>query len=161
MLQHTSSIGNLEEKADISFHFHWAMVYSELGKPYHFPNPLSSFMKHEYKKPSVYRWNISREGHNTPEAYYIGEAQILCPNRLNNYIRPGPSQQTSIRIHSLLESYYKENYIVRIERLEFHEICLNDLTLRQADLSSRSVRCFLEEFFLTFYTAQGVKVLNK
>jgi hypothetical protein len=117
-------------------------------------------MKQRYRLPTVYRWVIYEIPSKDIEAIYIGEAQVLCPNRLSNYLRPGKTQRTSQRVNNLLKAYIDQGKQVQLEKLDFEAIELQAFRLTSQDLSAKNVRRLIEELFVTLYRQYGIKVLN-
>jgi len=117
----------------VEFTYHWIPILKEEGQEYHFPEEISSFMRKNYRKPAIYRWNVFRNIPSDKKIIYIGEAQELCPQRINGYLYPGPSQRTNNRIKKYLRHTWIKDlelaskfFILAILRLE---ILLSAITI--------------------------------
>ena len=117
----------------VEFTYHWIPILKEEGQEYHFPEENSSFMRKNYRKPAIYRWNVFRNIPSDKKIIYIGEAQELCPQRINGYLYPGPSQRTNNRIKKYLRHTWIKDlelgskfFILAILRLE---ILLSAITI--------------------------------
>ncbi len=127
---------------------------------YLFPQPLTSYMKQEYKQPAIYRWNVFREEPGDEKLIYIGEAQKLCPQRINNYLNPGPSQQTSKRINREFQNYLKKGMKIRLEILRFGDVEIGDFVIAKDEVQEKHVRRFIEELMVVIFRKKGYRVLN-
>ena len=101
------------------------------NEEYFFPKKISPFMKSKYKHPAIYRWNTFRKESDDEKLIYIGEAQELCPQRINGYLHPGPSQLTNRRIKEEFQSYLRSGFKVGLEVLQFDEIRIEGFNLYQ------------------------------
>lgn len=90
---------------------------------------------------------------------YIGETQDL-PNRIHQYLNPGPSQKTNQRIKDVFRQDLESGRKVVLDVLAFDPFCLEDVAITQQDLSTKMVRHFLEGLFGTWYLKSGYHVLN-
>jgi hypothetical protein len=72
------------------------------GIPYVFPYKISEFIKVQYDRPAI----------------YFGEAESLV-KRISQYLRPGESQQTNVRVHLHLHRYVGNKSIVNLDVLDF------------------------------------------
>src|SRR6185437_7526088 len=93
------------------------------------------------------------------EARYIGEAENLA-RRFGNYRRPGPTQQTSLRIGATLKTALYDKAEVAIA-------CIVEASLdgrngkTQVDFSSKVVRCLFENAVLFAEHGAEIETLNR
>lgn len=147
-------------KVKVEFAYQWRPILIDENREYLFPKKITSFMKSRYKHPAIYRWNIFRKEPEDEKLIYIGEAQELCPQRINGYLNPGPSQQTNKRIKEEFQGYLKKGFKIGLEILQFDEIRIKDFTLTNNDLYDKHVRRFIEELLVIIYKQKGFKILN-
>ncbi|MCL4271212.1 MAG: hypothetical protein KJZ72_16770 [Anaerolineales bacterium] len=145
------------ENIDDNSLLRWELVFQEEMTPYIFPNPITEYMKINYRKPAIYRWMIQ---HDTDVSMYIGETVNLCPDRLLGYLSPGPTQQTNIRINNLLQASINVGANVKFEILQFDGFFIKDLTLSKKDLEAQEIRRIIEKFLISLYKSYGFKLLN-
>lgn len=148
------------EKLRTEFNYRWNPVFRDKEKLYFFPERISLFMKEKYKIPAVYRWDIYKKVPEDEKIVYLGEAKILCPQRINGYLNPGPSQQTNKRMKAMFLDYINEDYNVSLETFDFDVITIGEFTFYQGDLENRHLRCFLEELMVVYYQSKGFTILN-
>jgi len=82
----------------IEFAYQWEPLLISENRVYLFPKVITSFMKRRYKYPAIYRWSVFKKKPEDEKLIYIGEAQELCPQRINGYLNPDLSKQTNKRI---------------------------------------------------------------
>lgn len=138
--------------------FEWEVVLASEKDEYKFPNPITGFMKQKYRKPVIYRWTIARgEGE---KSFYIGEAVRFCPDRLNGYLSPGPTQQTNIRLNKFFQEGVGNGANLKLEILKMSGAFVNDLDLQDKDLARLEIRRLIEKLLVTLYRNQGLDLLN-
>lgn len=104
--------------------------------------------------PAIYKLCFTAQ-----RALYIGES-IQLKRRMQNYRTPGPTQQTSIWVGKTLKSAMSSSETV------FLNVC-TDVTLScgeeqwDADLSSKTVRLFVESAAILAEARGSWKILNK
>lgn len=110
------------------------------------------------RRPALYRFAITFSD-GQPQQQYIGESANLA-RRFANYRGPGPTQQTSQRINKVL----KEALAIgaRIEVFVMREGAWLETgdARTPADLSSKVVRCLLENAAILTQDAGGAVILN-
>lgn len=145
----------------INFHvnYEWETVMIKHNKPYFFPASISKFMKEHYKGPEIYRWVV--KNYDKINSVYIGEAEILCPRRIQGYLKPGPSQMTNIRMNKLLHKFMNDGMKIGLERLNFSDFSIENKIITRDDLANKSLRLILENFMILNHENQGIKILNK
>lgn len=171
-LMRESEIGRIERRLDtffssessvydinIEFVYKWVPVLREEDKNYRFPEGITSFMRRNYRRPAVYRWNIFRNRLGDEKLIYIGETEELC-RRIYQYLNPGRRQRTSKRIRKELENYLNKGFKIELEVLKFDKIKVGSHTIRTDDLEDKHVRRFLEELMTIIYTRKGFQILN-
>ena len=84
----------------------------------------------------------------------------MCPQRINGYLNPGPSQQTNKRIKGKFQTYLDKGFKIRLEILQFDNIKIEDFTFIDNDLKDKHIRRFLEELMIIIYGQKGYKILN-
>lgn len=108
-------------------------------------------------EPALYRLRLIGE---TSERHYIGET-VNLRRRFGNYRRPGPTQQTSIRINEVLHSHLAAGG--RIEA----DVILSGIALhcdgapRTVDLSDKQTRRLLEQAALVGAGGIDIESLNR
>lgn len=144
----------------VEFTYQWVPILKDKGKEYRFPEKITSFMKKNYRNPAIYRWNVFRNIPSDEKIIYIGEAQELCPRRINGYLNPGPSQQTNKRIKERFQRYLDKGFKIQLEILQFDNIKIEDFIFKNSDLKDKHVRRFLEELMVIIYRKKGYDILN-
>ena len=107
--------------------------------------------------PALYCFKVRRGGR---ESRYVGETDNLN-RRMGNYRNPGLTQQTSLRMNAILKS----------ELLAGSEIAISVVTggawietpkgRKAADLSSKVVRCLLENAAIVLCGGYEIEMLNR
>ncbi len=139
--------------------FKWNPVHSIENVPYSFPNEITDYMKSNYKSSTVYRWVLVKSDGTI--RYYIGQTDRLAPRRIRQYLKPGPTQKTSQRIHDELNRTVINGGNNRLEHLTFSQFTINNQIITQVSLSDPHTRKFLEELFTVLAKANGEILLNK
>lgn len=151
------------EQLDITFQLSckWLPVMSNETEIYTFPDKITPFMKLHYRIPAIYRWHIYKSKPGDLKQIYIGEAVQLCPQRLNGYLRPGPSQQTNIRINKMFNELINDGRHIQLEYLDFDVVKIEDIEIISENLIDKHVRRMLEEVMVIYSTHKGYTILNK
>jgi hypothetical protein len=139
--------------------FNWKTVFETENIPYSFPQQVNQFMRQNYNLPSIYRWKVFKEGGDNPKIY-IGETSCLCPDRINGYLNPGPSQFTNQRMKDLLNGYLDDGWNVHFEHLPDLALNFNDLQFNQSHLNDKYKRRLIEMFLIVYYKSKGYSLLN-
>jgi len=145
----------------VDFAYQWEPVLVDVSREYRFPEEITPYMKKIYWLPTIYRWNIFRNELSDEKLVYIGEAQELCPQRINNYLNAHPSQKTNWSIKEKFQNYLKNGLKIGLEFLQFEEIKFEDFILTYNDLQDKHVREFLQDTMIVLSKKLGFKVLNK
>ena len=145
---------------EVKVAFAWEVVLQGDNQPYMFPNEITHYMKERYRCPAIYRWVIDCKEDDDETLIYIGEAQRLCPDRLNGYLAPGPTQQTNLRLSQQFHECVAQGRSVRLEVLNLTGAFVNDLNLTERELSHQDTRRLIERLLVTLYRHQEVKLLN-
>jgi len=145
-------------KVDLSYQ--WEPVFVDKNCGYLFPEQLSEFMRQEYKKPAIYRWNIFRYKPGDKKLIYIGEAKELCPQRINGYLNPGPTQQTNKRMKEIFQSYLNEGLKIGLEILNFEKILIDSSVFTRDNLHNKHFRRLIEELMIIISKQKGFQILN-
>ena len=147
-------------KLKVEFAYQWKPVLMDRNKKYFFPERITPFMREKYKQPAIYRWDIFRKQREDEKLIYIGEAQELCPQRINGYLNPGPSQQTNNRIKKKFQYYVRKGFKIGLEILQFDKIKIEDFIFTNNHLSDKHIRRFVEELMIIIYQQKGFEILN-
>ena len=107
--------------------------------------------------PAIYRLRIRRDN---KEARYVGEAENLS-RRFGNYRNPGPTQQTSLRINSILKAALADNAEIAVACIQAAASIVGLTGESPADLSSKVVRCLFENAVLCVEHGDEIESLNR
>jgi hypothetical protein len=118
-----------------------------------FPETITDFMLENYSGAVIYRWVAYRN--NKEQTLYIGSAQKLCPNRLNEHLHHQPDE-ASQQLQSTFLTYLDHGWQVGLEILSFQPI-----VIMPDDLSTGYVRHFLEKMLINYYSQIGQPLQNK
>lgn len=110
--------------------------------------------------PGVYRLILSgAPGQDLPQVY-VGESENLS-RRTGNYRRPGPTQQTSQRIHDLLLNHLQQGGVVGMAVATSASIFTGEVT-RELPLRRKTARMLAEHAALAkVYLDNAALVLNR
>ena len=133
---------------------------AERGRRISIPRKDHEFYEQAVREAAIYRWRICMNEKSGEESFYIGEAASLCPGRIKGYLKPGSSQETNKRMNALFQEYLARGSRMQLEVLEFIRITVDDFVLTPDDLCKKSVRRFLEQLLITYYTQKGYQLLN-
>ena len=136
----------------------WDIVEVEKGVPFAWGSDVSAYMKKQYSKPGVYRWEIWNI--KSLRAVYIGEAENIA-TRIRKYLRPGSKESTNLRIHEILEKSAHGGFKVRLETLVFVPTLLNTVRVLNENLSDAFLRGMLENFVIADTDTTQITLLNR
>ncbi len=140
--------------------FDWLPILRKEDEPYLFPSPVSGFMNQKYGGATIYRWNIYQKLPSDLKTLYVGEAVSLCPNRLNGYLKPGPTQTTNQRLNNKFNQYLAEGNKILLEVLRFDTLNINGMTIKPEKLKDKNFRLMIEAMLVTYYSEKGYELLN-
>jgi hypothetical protein len=123
-----------------------------------FPSVLGRHLKNKYNRPGIYRWAIFDSADQLIEAY-VGESESIH-GRLYQYLHPGKTQQTNLRLKAYLDKAAFGGSRIGYEILDFDDFQINGLVLTAKSLGDPHVRKFLEALAIGELRAGGCKVLN-
>lgn len=139
--------------------YKWIPINSAENIPYCFPDDITDYMKSRYGFPALYRWIIDRKDGSV--FYYLGETDGLIPRRINQYLKPGPSQKTNLRLNEVFYDEIKKGTKIRLEYLTFSPFTINEFKFSHSSLTDVHVRRFLEKLFTILSLATGERLLNR
>lgn len=154
------SVSQYIEQIKLTLRYSWDPVLIDETNEYHFPMAISNLMKQHYNKPAIYKWNVYKHSPDDQKRFYIGEAAILCPSRIQGYLSPGPSQQTNIRMKKMFSEFINQGLKIRLEALNLQHSTLGKIPLLPKDLSSKHTRRYIEALLITHYHSKGYTLLN-
>lgn len=155
-----SPLNTYTEKIKLDLSYAWEPVLVKEGQEYHYSMPISRYMKEHYSCSAIYRWDIYEQIPEDKKQIYIGEAQILCPQRIQGYLTPGPSQQTNRRIKEKFQRFLKDGLKIRLEVLRLQRSFIGKIPLVPSELSNKFVRHCIEALLITNYQNKGYTLLN-
>lgn len=155
-----SPLGTYIEKIKLDISYTWEPVLAKEDQEYHYPMPISRYMKEHYNRSSIYRWDIYEQLLEDRKQIYIGEAQILCPQRIRGYLTPGPSQQTNKRMKEKFQGFLKDGLKIRLEVLRLQGLFIGKVPLAASELSNKYVRRCIEALLIINYQNKGYALLN-
>lgn len=148
------------EQIKLNLRYSWVPVLVEKDLEYYFPMDISTTMKKEYKTPAIYRWNIFKSNPDDGKRLYIGEAATLCPQRLQGYLKPGPTQWTNKRLNDLFQALLKEELKIKLEILKLEYSTIGKTPITQSDLVNKHIRKYIESLLVAHYSGKGYELLN-
>jgi len=107
--------------------------------------------------PALYCFKVKR---GTRESRYIGETDNLN-RRMGNYRNPGPTQQTSLRMNALLKSELTAGSEIAISVISSGAWIETPKGRKAADLSSKIIRCLLENAAIALCGGVEIEMLNR
>ena len=132
----------------------WIPVESNSGTAYRYRVEVTPRMRTMYEKPAVYRWLVTSPESKLVAAYF-GETDTLA-RRIGQYISPGKSQQTNLRIKAYFDQRLKERCTIGIDVFQFQPFSIKQIEINEGSLRHSQVREFLEGFaILEFQGAEG------
>lgn len=146
-------------KADILYE--WETVKRDINGDYYFEQDITPYMKKCYGKPCIYRWNIYKNKPEDLKIIYIGETKKLCPNRIKNVLKPGPSQRTNQRLNNDFKRYLDKKYRIRLEVFSIDKMNLSGSEIYEEDLKRPLIRQLIEAMLIDYYQQKGFNMLNK
>lgn len=144
----------------LDFLYEWKPICQEKEKIYFFPNSISSYMRKQYCFPAIYRWNIYKNESEDQQTFYIGEAQELCPQRINGYLNPGPSQKTNQRVNAELMIFLARGYQVSLDFLHIENFICDQCTYTAQGLEDKYFRRLIEELMVLKAHQAGYQLIN-
>lgn len=105
-------------------------------------------MKQQYSRPAVYRWMVWTPGYGI-HAYYVGETQDLA-SRIQQYLRPGKSQATNLRLKAYFDEAVKQKQQVELQSLVFEPFQVNKVNFSMELLGHTHIRRTLENLVLVW-----------
>lgn len=148
------------EQIKLHLRYSWDPVFRDETNEYHYPMAITPPMKKQYKKPAIYKWNIYKHSPDDQKKIYIGEAAILCPTRLQGYLKPGPSQHTNIRMKNMFSEYINQGLKIRLEVLNLQHSTIGKIPVTQEDLANKYVRRYIEAIMITHFQDKNYTLLN-
>lgn len=130
----------------------WGEAQSSQGYNYLYPAPVSLYMKQQYSRPAVYRWMVWTPGYGI-HAYYVGETQDLA-SRIQQYVRPGKSQATNLRLKAYFDEAVKQKQQVELQSLVFEPFQVNKVKFSMELLGHTHMRRILENLVLVWLHAE-------
>lgn len=154
-------MNKVELRLEISYE--WSTVESLDGTAYRFPGPVLPRMSALYKNASIYRWVFySKDGQLA--SVYFGETDNLA-RRIGQYLAPGKTQQTNIRLNKHLIEHSEQGLIAGMEMLKLGSFKINGIDLASNCLDGGSVRKLIESLLIVEFqgnaTNSECKVLNR
>ena len=107
--------------------------------------------------PGLYRFRLTGKGGAT---HYIGETADLR-RRFQHYRKPGPTQQTNIRINHFLLKHCAAGDQAELDIIVGDVVLVLGKDSAQADLSDRPTRRLLEHAALVAEGGKGIDSLNR
>jgi len=109
---------------------------------------------------AIYKWSVFKSDIEDSKIVYIGETENLI-NRIKGYLRPGPTQQTNIRINKLFKEYLEKGYKISLHTLFFDKIKLGNIDIIYDEISDNDIRKALEQLFIVIYKKEEYTLLNR
>ncbi len=106
---------------------------------------------------AIYRWGFFK-GSVLREAY-VGETENL-KQRIQGYLRPGPTQATNKRMNALFWKAVDEGFEVRLEILEIEPVMINQVRVRNQNFADPFLRKMIENFVLADFDVVNCKLHN-
>ena len=151
-----------ETERSFEIDFVWTAVEALDGTAYGFPNGLTPRMKVKYSSPAVYRWTVNSDKGKLV-AIYFGETENLY-RRMGQYLRPGPSQKTNLRIKAQSDQALLQRSSIGLEVLSFEAFTLNSVKFDDTCLGYSYMRQCLENLtlanFICISCNSGCIVMN-
>ena len=142
----------------INFDYSWENVINTNGKIYYFPDNTKLIPK-IYATSAIYKWEINKD--DIVNCIYIGETQKLFPDRINGYLKPGPTQKTNIYINNLFQEYLKEKCFIELKILKIENNNSIGIKISNDEFSNKYIRKSIENLLIAKYKNEGIKLLNK
>lgn len=89
----------------------------------------------------------------------MGETDAL-PQRLYQYLNPGPSQRTNLRLRALFDSEVAQGNMVQLDVLRFAPFALGKTMVMESDLTDKLTRRFLEHLLAVYHVRDGYTLIN-
>lgn len=117
-------------------------------------------MKEHYSCSAIYRWDVYEQIPEDKKQIYIGEAKVLCPQRLQGYLTPGPSQITNKRMKKKFQSLFRDGQKIRLEIIRLENSSIGNIPLIPSQLSNKYMRHCIEALLVVNYINKGYTLLN-
>jgi hypothetical protein len=148
------------DQLNISLSYEWQPVFMRDKVEYLFPLGITPFMRAKYKEPAVFRWNIYQKTSGDKKLFHLDDAQELCPRRLYGYINPGPTQQTTKKIKTILDGHVRDGLNVGLDICLIHELKFGDSVLGQQALGDRFMRQLVQAVMTVEHRKKGFTLLE-
>jgi hypothetical protein len=109
------------------------------------------------EQPGLYRFSLSTHG---DLQVYFGETDNLR-RRFHLYRNAGPSQQTNIRLHRLFVERLRQGWQIAVATIVKTAWISTHGDERQADLTSKAERIFIEHAAIVRARSEGTELLNR
>jgi len=146
-------------RTGINLEYTWVTIEAEPGVAYKYPDPVSVHIRKTWGGAAVYRWVVADPKDAQVTRVYIGEAELL-PRRIYHYLKPGPSQQTNLRLAEEFKGEIAHGRIVLLQVLSFQPFDLCGVTVTMADLQKKAIRRLLESMMIASYLQSGYDLIN-
>jgi hypothetical protein len=143
---------------DVTFTHQWLTVDNG-AKPYFYGDEFAPGFRSSWAGPAVYRWNVYDSTPGDLRIAYVGETQKMS-DRLSGYKRPGPSQQTNLRLKAHFGQEVLAGRQVLLEVLMFSSLEINGLAITPADLTDKAARRLIESLAILLLRQDGFELLN-
>jgi hypothetical protein len=143
----------------IDLEYEWVTIEGVPGVAYKYPDPVSTHFRKMWGGAAVYRWVVADPKDSQPTRVYIGEAELL-PRRICHYLKPGPSQQTNLRLAEEFKGEIAHGRIVLLQTLSFQPFDLSGAMVTMADLHNKAIRRLLESMMIASYLQSGYQLIN-
>ena len=107
--------------------------------------------------PAIYRFRIR---YAKAEAAYIGETDNLV-RRFGNYRNPGPTQQTSLRINSVLKEALSKGAEIAVSAVTTQAWIDRGTGLEAVSFDSKAMRCLFESAAILDNDGTDIDMLNR
>lgn len=134
----------------------WLPVLGDSGSRYSFPNPVPQWLSAYRPTFGVYRW-IAETG--AKKIAYVGEAENYA-RRLYQYLKPGPSQRTNLRLHETFTELVSRGVAVTFDIMVLKSGSFAGTTLTTTDSGEADVRRLLEAVQIRWHRQNCYDVLN-
>jgi hypothetical protein len=149
----------MKEWTPCRINYEWQPVELDPGKPFNYPSSLNKAFIGNNSKPALYRWALKDENGLLTGAY-IGETENLV-RRIKGYLRPGPTQQTNIRMRKNFLDHIESGGIVELQILKFEPFGINNVNVYdESQLGNSYIRKMMENFLLADHDSVHCELKN-
>ncbi len=149
----------MKEWTPFRISYEWQPIEIAPGQRFIYPAPLSATFIDSYSKAALYR-SAFKDKNGLLTGAYIGETENLA-QRVRGYPRPGPTQQTNIRIKEDFLNHIKSSGIVELQILRFEPFGINNVNVHhESQLGNPYIRKMIENFLLADHDAALCKLKN-